>query len=677
MSSRACSAPDARGAAPASRAAAVGSGRPAAPRAAGLGARRARLALAGGAAWLLLVPRAPIAAQAGEPPRLDATETSVGAYYGNNRDGLADNDDYSAWLNRLSLQLTWDRLVATARLDSAFYGAPPTADYLASQAISPAHQAQNCDLVNESLAGCYDRQHLQAERALLNRYRATIYPSKVAVAYATPTLELTLGDFYAQFGRGLTLSVRKVDEFAFDTTIRGAKVDWSWRNDHRKLSVTVLAGYGNPVRVDEVSGRRLVAPESWVFAGMPTFDAGSSYSPATAPTFRPDGLFGVRVEGGTDRVVVGAYGSLVARGGPGQLVGSADPSSVVFPGSSDPVREAKYLETASASLSLPHLGELGAGYLEAATQRLSGGTTAFGSAAPPERVVTGQALTGSLSLDTDRWLALLEIRHTRRFSPLRANVDTLSASEFVGLQYSAPPTTGPITQDTEFNRFADCTTGGRAHLDYRRNENLIVYGSVGYYQTWSERFGDCGVSGGGLLASDRDDVWDPFVGIIVTYNQNRSRANLWGGARFDQAAEPAVTASGASTREFYREAYLRYDAIHTIDDTWAVQMQGTHRARAETDTDAHPWKEGENYLGVHWDSKIIATFGYEYTTRFSNPLSYFNGSVFYRLPRGWLPGDSNLRVFVGQQRGALRCINGVCKVFPDFTGARVELVLRF
>ena len=41
------------------------------------------------------------------------------------------------------------------------------------------------------------------------------------------------------------------------------------------------------------------------------------------------------------------------------------------------------------------------------------------------------------------------------------------------------------------------------------------------------------------------------------------------------------------------------------------------------------------------------------------------------------PKDSNLRLFAGQQRGALRCLNGVCKVFPDFTGARAELVLRF
>ena len=76
-------------------------------------------------------------------------------------------------------------------------------------------------------------------------------------------------------------------------------------------------------------------------------------------------------------------------------------------------------------------------------------------------------------------------------------------------------------------------------------------------------------------------------------------------------------------------------------------------------------------------ARLIGAFGYEYTTRYQRQLNYFNGSLLVRLPRHWLPGDSSVRVFAGQQRGALRCVNGVCKVFPDFTGARVELVLRF
>jgi hypothetical protein len=38
---------------------------------------------------------------------------------------------------------------------------------------------------------------------------------------------------------------------------------------------------------------------------------------------------------------------------------------------------------------------------------------------------------------------------------------------------------------------------------------------------------------------------------------------------------------------------------------------------------------------------------------------------------------SNIKVLVGEQRGGLKCVSGVCRVFPAFEGARAELTLRF
>jgi Family of unknown function (DUF6029) len=649
-------------------------------RALGRAAGRAHCNAQSGVAWALAAPVAvavltiaPLSARA-EPVRLDVTETAVGAAHGNNRDGLVDNDDYGEWLDRLDVQLTWWRLSAGLRLDSAVYFAPPTPEVLASNAVAPSAAAANCQ--GETLADCYDRQLLEYDRALLNRYRATIYPSKVYLTYAGPSTEVTVGDFYAQFGRGLTLSVRKLDELSYDTTIRGAKADWSWRNRIHRLGATLLAGVANPIRVDEISGRQLTAPESWAFAGMPTFDPNDPYGPADTETFRPDGILGARVEGGSDRVLVGAYASLVARGGLSQIVGSDDLQTVAFR-DANPARQVKYLETGSGSISLPSLGDSGAAYLEVAGQRYDPASTLFGPTPAAASAITGYAVASSLSFNRDRVQALLEIRHTRRFSPLMANVDVSRASEFSGVQYSAPPTTEPITTDTEFNLFAYCTSGGRARIDYRATDHVVVYGSLGAYRTWSERLGDCDAHGGGLPDADRNDVWDPLAGVTITYDQNNSRANLWGGVRVDDMAVPMQMGSAPPSTEYYREVYLRYDALHTISSRWALQLEGTHRARSEPQTDAASWVEGENYTAVHWSSTVIASFGYEYTTRYDRRLSYFNGSLFYRFPRRWLSQDSSIRLFAGQQRGALRCINGICKVFPDFTGARIELVLRF
>ncbi len=70
--------------------------------------------------------------------------------------------------------------------------------------------------------------------------------------------------------------------------------------------------------------------------------------------------------------------------------------------------------------------------------------------------------------------------------------------------------------------------------------------------------------------------------------------------------------------------------------------------------------------------KWVFSQGIEYTTLIGFPTYYFNGSILYRFT-----SESNLKIFFGQQRGGLKCVSGICKVFPAFSGARVELTLRF
>ena len=337
--------------------------------------------------------------------------------------------------------MRWRGITAALRLDSAVYFAPPSPAYLASQDVAPDRSAAECP--GEALQTCYDRKLLEYERALLNRYRSTVYPSKVSVTTTRPGWELTLGDFYAQFGRGLVLSIRKVDEFAYDTTVRGAKVDATWQGARVRVDGTVLAGLANPVRVDEISGRRLTAPGSWVFPAMPTYDAGAAFAPAASETFRPDGILGARVAAGTDRVMVGAQASMIARGGLEQLAQGDDVAAVAFRTGAHPARQVKYLETASLSLSLPRLGDNMAAYVEGAVQGFDPASSPFGAAAGDSHAFTGYAVTGSLSWARDALSALLEVRHTRRFSPLMANVDVGRANEFFGLQYSAPRRRSP------------------------------------------------------------------------------------------------------------------------------------------------------------------------------------------------------------------------------------------
>src|SRR4029079_17190767 len=104
---------------------------------------------------------------------------------------------------------------------------------------------------------------------LHSRYLRAFYPSKLFVGYQQPGLDLTVGDFYAQLGRGLVFSVRKIDELAVDTTVRGGKIvaDHDFGDVH--LGATLFVGQMTPLRTDETSGRRLSGEGSPLFFAFP------------------------------------------------------------------------------------------------------------------------------------------------------------------------------------------------------------------------------------------------------------------------------------------------------------------------------------------------------------------------------------------------------------------------
>ena len=80
--------------------------------------------------------------------------------------------------------------------------------------------------------------------------------------------------------------------------------------------------------------------------------------------------------------------------------------------------------------------------------------------------------------------------------------------------------------------------------------------------------------------------------------------------------------------------------------------------------------------GVPFDASgwktISPWYGFEYTTLRGQPRTYVNGAASYKVT-----SSSNVRLFVGEQRGAFRCASGICRFFPAFEGARLELTLRF
>ena len=117
---------------------------------------------------------------------------------------------------------------------------------------------------------------------------------------------------------------------------------------------------------------------------------------------------------------------------------------------------------------------------------------------------------------------------------------------------------------------------------------------------------------------------------------------------------------------------------------------------------AKPWTEGENYAALQWSPHVSAILGVEYFLREqciparsatlsqamrpeSDACFYVNGGLQWRSGSTWAETPKKyiaqlfdgVGLFVGQRRGAIRCVSGVCRQFPAFEGARLEITSRF
>jgi hypothetical protein len=281
------------------------------------------------------------------------------------------------------------------------------------------------------------------------------------------------------------------------------------------------------------------------------------------------------------------------------------------------------------------------------------------------------------------------------------------APEFGTVTYSQPPTTESIYVETIGSRDV-CVSGGRGRLDANLSDHLNLYGWVGRYVSWSEinakleakelasptnptpdETPTCTPSGSDPLRPDvsrsdarRTDTWDSAVGGEINTEGGKSHYWAWIGTRATDRKVAVQVSSEipGESKVFYREAYIRYDLNQHLTGNFSLAALGYHRKRYEPDQQPEAWNEGENLIALNYNPHFAFIFGYEYQTRPGQPVHYFNGAIQYRSKDSehWygMLADS-IRLFVGQRRSALRCVGGVCRVFPAFEGAKLELVSRF
>jgi hypothetical protein len=589
----------------------------------------------------------------GAPLKLDVTETSVFAQRFLPREGEKEEDQgYFVWLNRLNLVLGWKKLTLGARIDSSIY------------ALRPEDRIDTPSL----------RQGLLTDGS--TRYRDAIYPAKLWLTYKTEGIEITAGDSYVQFGRGLVLSMRKVDELGVDTTLFGGKV--TIQKD--PFGAMFIAGIANPARVDEPTGRAL-------FPSRPVPRIGTFQPVPTQPLFGSDRIIGAQLQAGRGLPVIAsthavslskcapyrydANGNIIEDTFDAPFGTCEEPSRTTWmgelPGTLGPVLARRETLNAGQSIEVPSLWGHGSLYVEGAVQKRD-------AEAPNEANTQGNAVYGSIVTTAGPIANTFEMKSYRNFYPLAGAVNVSRAAAFSNVAYSVPPTAEPIIADTMFGFYNACVTGGRDRFDYRFTPTFLAYGTFGLFETKSEILGGSCDRAGKSIAADKDattnTVMDASTGWEWRFDNDKSIFFFNINVRNDRKDDG---------NPYYRELSTQYSFTKYISGPYSVELAGRHRYRVQERENIHgsafegePWWQGEHQNALKVAPKWVLSQGFEYTTYIGLPTYYFNGGILYRFT-----SDSNIRLYAGQNRGGLRCVSGICRVFPAFSGARVELTLRF
>jgi hypothetical protein len=274
--------------------------------------------------------------------------------------------------------------------------------------------------------------------ALRSRFcQNPFYVEKWGIEYNGRAVEAVLGDFYVSFGRGMVLSIRKVDELGIDTTLRGGKLVYH----EDRVAATLVLGVTNMQNVDEATGRtvRDYAPES-------TF-----LRPVPAPR---DFIGGARAEYRFfDRVNVGLHevGGIQALDAAPNT--QRHDSFFLYGGSVDAPKLLRWLGVYFE----------GAGQLQTLSDVRHSGYALYGAL---------NGYFGNLTLQ-------LEVKDYEQYQPWRASVPG-GYVEFAPVQYLSPPTAERVL--TELQAPIYDVRGPRLRADWRVNDWLLLYASYAFFE---------------------------------------------------------------------------------------------------------------------------------------------------------------------------------------------------
>ncbi|MEM6990094.1 MAG: hypothetical protein AAF721_06345 [Myxococcota bacterium] len=486
---------------------------------------------------------------------------------------------------------------------------------------------------------------------------------RVTVRADTKHVSVYAGDFNVNFGRGMGLSVRKIDEIGVDATIKGGRVDLRTK----PIRATAIAGFGNRQNSDFAT-RQLIADPGY---------------PAESYTFSPDTEDKLcNVSGAIDPDIGNPFWSVCS-----DLIGGGRVEASL-PGKVDVGTHYVYLDFGdeiTAGVIDEHLhqigGDIGRARIAKVWDIFAGGSGVIRNpnlkGTPLEsQGGEGYALYLSNVIVHKTTTFLVEAKHYRDY------LVALNQSSL--LQYTENPTLEREDQQVPGNQNA---TGGRVRVDH----------------TWRK-------SGVTLFANSLEYVYSENVGFSQFEEDSRLATHNYGGIIWRKPKSDFVLQASAGYRhEHYlqrfqdfplkrrfphAELYLSIPLAKRGGLTHALSLRGEGRyENFVTQGGQEDFFRGLFVVGYSMSPWFSISFLQGVDTEQPTPDGEPSltrercreGAASTCRPHLW-PGvqaqinffnSSFIRIFAGRQVGGRVCVNGSCRTLPDFEGIRSELVFSF
>ena len=530
--------------------------------------------------------------------------------------------------------------------------------------------------------------------ALESRYEDVYRLEFLSLSYSDRNLDVTLGDFYVTLGRGMLLSIRKVGDVGVDNKLRGMEA----RARLGPVTVHGFAGLLN-IRNYEV-GQGFFYPESVPEANC------SDAADALALCANGMDLIG----GGRLEYRLGKY-----------LKAGVHAAAIDVPDALDDVPEGQPLGDTDvrgigATIELPRPVKWLNAFFEGVVLERSRPNIGRDETEP------GKGLYGNINMFLGKTTILAEGKaYDNLFNVSPRGYSTsqsVTANRQVINRILEPPTAErPLTRILANNT----AYGGHLRVDHRFTPRLVPFLAGGYFRDESFNvptniiFGYGGVQmrwkGGearinaGYRAQLNDRDTDAAAATVQLAEQAVRDAP-------DDAARQAAEAELASAQNILRQervrdgsafrndAHLYFDvsvdvggpySLEFFGDTFYVIFEGGLIDCASPDEMGNPacdgvdpestqfaldpeeWVEGRLSLSLRSRAGWSLTGAYEFYTRQPGVIAEHYPS----LSGQWdFTEGGTLRFLVGGERAGLKCSGGVCRFFPGFEGARLEMVFR-